>query len=416
MRSLVVDSTVDAVAGNAPYDPRDEAQGRRLLDAVDRLVADTPGLEDLDRLERDLFESADATPMAAHLAAKLARSKAVVQALDAPLHVSVVFAVYKENTRMMPPSEHPHGEDCIVRKVEQMRWLFEGSRVTWTLYVVDDGCPDGSGREAAEIAAKRCPGAPVRVLFLEDAISEGLPVTRPMRSAADSRKGGSIVYGMWTAAQEDHGRHLVVFTDADLSTHLGQLGLLIEGTVVQGNDSAIGSRREPSSVVVKEGHRNTRGKLFIYLWKGLIRPLEYITDTQCGFKAFTAETVREVTTDLLEKQFAFDIELLLKTELRRGDAIVKTPVAWIDSEAASTTTGLQPYLSMLQAVAAMYRKYLPADPEFDALAELIEGMSEDEWQYLSQHVPEPIAEGDPLEFGSHRSVTVGELRDVVGSR
>ena len=292
----------DTTSDDTLYDPRDEEQSRRLMRDADRILEESAGAEGIDLLERELFQTEGERRIAAHLVAKLARSKAIVRSLAEKLHVSVVFAVYSETTRMQPPSAHPHGEDLIVRKVEQMRWLFDGSPVTWSLFVVDDGCPDGSGREAERIVAERCPDAPVRVLFLEDAIREGLPVTWPMASPADSRKGGSIVYGMWLAAQEEYDRHVVVFTDADLSTHLGQVGLLVEGIVAQGHDSAIGSRREPTSVVVKEGHRNTRGKLFIYLWKGLIRPLTYITDTQCGFKAFDAAAIRDVSGDLLEKE------------------------------------------------------------------------------------------------------------------
>jgi hypothetical protein len=68
----------------------------------------------------------------------------------------------------------------------------------------------------------------------------------------------------------------------------------------------------------KRGQRNVRGKLFIFLWKRLLSPLRYITDTQCGFKVFRAEVVRDMLADVREKKFAFDLELLLKTELRRG--------------------------------------------------------------------------------------------------
>lgn len=64
------------------------------------------------------------------------------------------------------------------------------------------------------LAPEWCPGAPGHVLFLEEAIRKGIPVTRLMRSPANSRKGGSIVNGMWAAAQEDHERHVVVFTAA----------------------------------------------------------------------------------------------------------------------------------------------------------------------------------------------------------
>ena len=185
--------------------------------------------------------------------------------------------MYKEHTRLLRPAEHPHGEDFLARKIEQLDWLFaDKPDLTWELIVVDDGCPESRGRLAQRILADRYPEAPARVLFLEEAIAQGVSVTRPMTAAADSQKGGSVVYGMAEAVTREHARQVVVFTDADLSTHLGQVGLLIDGIVNQGADAAIGSRREPTSIVVKQGHRNTRGKLFIYLWKGLIAPLNAV--------------------------------------------------------------------------------------------------------------------------------------------
>ena len=388
-------------------DPANDAEVRRVAGLLLAIGADT---EALGQLEEHLVERQGGAPLAAHLAVKLARSKAIVRRIEEPLHVSFVFAVYKERTRMLPPDEHPHGEDFIARKIEQFRWLFDDvESLTWDLFIVDDGCPDASGRLAEQILARRFPEAPAKVLFLEDAIAQDVPIIQPLASTSESLKGGSIVYGMWTATREEHDRHIVVFTDADLSTHLGQTGLLIDGIADRGMDAAIGSRREPTSVVIKKGVRNTRGKLFIYLWKGLVRPIHQVVDTQCGFKAFSAATLRDVLSDLIEKRFAFDIELLLKTELRRGGSICKVPIAWIDSEAASTTTDLEPYLPMLRAVVTMYRKYLPADPDSDSLAAFIESMSDAEWKYLSEHVPEEIAEADPADFGRYRPVSVDDL-------
>jgi hypothetical protein len=368
----------------------------------------------LSELEAGLIEAAAPAPLRAHVAVKLARSKLAIRALPGPAHVSVVFAVYRERARMQRPQEHEHGEDCIVRKVEQLRWLLDGTGVTWELLIVDDGCPEQSGELARRIVAERCPEAPVRVAFLQEAIAGGAAVTRPMASAAESQKGGAVLYGMWLATQDRHPGHVVVFTDADLSTHLGQTGLLMAPILAEGCAAAIGSRREPSSVVVKTGHRNTRGKLFIYLWKGLLAPLHEITDTQCGFKGFSAETVVEGGVDLLERRFAFDIELLLRSELRDPGAIRRVPIAWIDSEAASTTTDLEPYRPMLAAAAAMYREYLPADAEADRLAAMIEGISEEQWRRLSENIPAAIADGDPLRFGAFRPVTVDELASAMG--
>ena len=89
------------------------------------------------------------------------------------------------------------------------------------------------------------------------------------------------------------------------------------------------------------------------------------------------------------------------------------PVAWIDSEAASTTTGLQPYLTMLQKVAAMYRRYLPTEPGATTLADFLDGLTPDQWLYLSEHVPEAIAQRDPAKFDRFREVTVADLERVL---
>jgi len=397
------------------FDDRDDGHQKEVLRIADLLAAGNPPVDLLAQLELVLIEKGDTVPQLIHLAVKLARSKVIVRAIKKPLHTSFVFAMYKENTRILRQDEHPHGEDFVIRKINQLQWLFDDvDTTTWSLVLVDDGCPEGSGKLARQILADRCPDAPAKVLFLDEAINDGLPVTKPMASAADSQKGGSVVYGMWAAAQEDHSNHIVVFTDADLSTHMGQAGLLIDGIVNRDKDASIGSRREPASVVVKKGTRNTRGKLFIYLWKGMIQPLHRLVDTQCGFKAFKAETIREITTDMIEKKFAFDIELLLRTELHQHDSIEKVPVAWFDSEEASTTTDLQPYLPMLKQVTAFYKKYLPANTETDRLAEFIHEMSNDEWDILVENVPEAIAEGQPADFDKMRDVTVDDL--IAGTK
>ena len=60
----------------------------------------------------------------------------------------------------------------------------------------------------------------------------------------------------------------------------------------------------------------------------------------------------------------------------------------------------------------MYREYLPPDPEADALASWIEGLTEEEWNRLSEHVPAAIAEGEPAEFSELRPVSLQELRQA----
>ncbi len=384
---------------------------RQATQLADLLLADDLEVSALEALENNLAAHEPPVSELVQLSVKLAISRRRVETVTrtGPLFVSVIFAVYKEHQRILPKEEHPAGEDFLCRKTEQMNWLFAGLGASdYEIVVVDDGCPEHSGRLAKEIATRNGYDK-VRVLFLDDAIRQGLAVTQPLTSTDESRKGGSVEYGMWEATRSEKPGHVVIFTDADLSTHLGQVGLLVHG-VKQGNLAAIGSRREETSVVIKGSSRNDRGKLFIYLWKRLLPQVNYITDTQCGFKAFDASIVREITTGTMEKQFAFDIELMLRTDLMRHGAITKVPIAWIDSEALSTTTDIQPYLSMLQKVAAMYRTYLPPEQGCEPFAVFIEGLTEDSWQELLTRIPAEITSRDPAEFDVYAGISAEDLR------
>ncbi len=389
-------------------------QVRNLADSI---LAGNPSARSLRELETAFCKDKDALPLMAHLAVKLALSKTLLGEIESPVHVSVVFAAYKEHNRIRKKAEHEHGEDFLNRKISQLNWLFgDFPDKTWDLRMVDDGCPENSGAIAEEILAKMEEPVDTGVLYLQKAIEEKLPITGTMQSASESQKGGSIQYGMWEATQRIRSEnHLIVFTDADLSTHMGQIGLLADGIINQGKLAAIGSRREPASIVVKKGVRNIRGKLFIYLWKRIIANLNYIVDTQCGFKAFRAETIGEILDDPIERKFAFDIELLLKTELLEPNSIAKTAVAWIDSETASTTTSIGPYLSMLKALVRMYRRYLPANPSADAFANLIESLSEDQWQSIVRKIPTEIADREPSEFAEYSGISVDRLKEALQS-
>ncbi len=384
-------------------------------DAWVRKVADelTDRFSTIDELV-GLEEASPRAPVLLRLAMKLAQSRLRLSALGTGLHVSVVFAVYKEHNRLRTQAEHPHGEDSLVRKVEQIDWLLRDlSGATWEILVVDDGCPERSGAVAEQIIEANGYRDQVRVLFLQDAIDQGDAMARGLASTDESQKGGSVQYGMSVAASARRPNHVVVFTDADLSTHLGQLGLLVGPILGDGFDVAIGSRREPLSVVIKGGARNTRGKLFIYLWKRLIPTLSPIVDTQCGFKAFRAEVAEAIVADTVEKRFAFDIELLLRAEIARPGSIRRVPVAWIDSEAASTTTELQPYLAMLHSLVRITRRYLPRSEQTERFAELITSLDRDAWDRLCASVPTEIADREPFTFDDFDGVSVDELRGIA---
>lgn len=373
-------------------------------------IADTLiGEPDLSGLEIRLAEG-DA-PIEEQTAVKLARSKAFLWSRENRPQVSVVFAMYRETTRMLRPDQHPHGEDFINRKADQLRWLFDGDG-GWEMVMVDDGCPDGSGALAQTIVDDNGLGSRVRVLYLQDAIDQGHPAAGGLTSTDVSRKGGSILYGMYEAAASAPSDHVVVYTDADLSTNLGQTGLLVKA-IDAGASCAAGSRREPTSVLVKSGARNDRGKLFIYLWKQMLPQLRDMIDTQCGFKGFRTDQVAELVSETVEKRFAFDIELLLKCALSSPDSITRVPVAWVDSEEASTTTDLEPYLDMLQAVARMYRHYCEPSYRPEEFALFIEELSQSDWQRMVASVPGAIVDREPHEYSTWAGVSAADLRRTI---
>ena len=396
-------------------DLTNDQQAEMITETVKSILEAGYTLDDIKQAEQELLAKNDNSLILPLLSLKIAKSKILASQIKSPLRISVVFAVYKEHNRIKTAGEHPHGEDFLRKKVKQLEFLFENSPgVTWELVVVDDGCPENSGAIALDIVKSEHLQDKVRVLFLAEAIKQKLPPVRDLKSTTDSQKGGSIVYGMWDAVQK-HGtnHHIVIYTDADLSTHLGQIMLLVDPVLHQNKLAAIGSRREPESVVIKKGSRNSRGKLFIYLWKRLIHNLNYIVDTQCGFKAFKADIIPDITKDMIEKKFAFDIELLLHTELIQTNSIAKVPIAWIDSEAASTTTDLQPYLPMLQAIVKMYRKYLPPLPEADEFAVFIESLTSETFNRLLNNIPGSITKRKPYEFSEFDSVKPGDLRQYL---
>ena len=411
------DSLVDKLiaAGPEQIDLTDHHHAEMVMEAANQILELDLSIKEISDKEQELIKNNSSDHTFILLILKLVRSRTLLLDIEHPLTVSVVFAVYKEHNRIRTKEEHPHGENFLVKKVEQLEWLFAKSpNISWKLIVVDDGCPENSGQIARQIAESEKIDDKVRVLFLSDAIEANLEPASSLSSTNESQKGGSIVYGMWDAVtQFGEENHIVVFTDADLSTHLGQTGLLLYPVLRKTKLSAIGSRRESDSVVIKTGSRNNRGKLFIYLWKRLLAILSNIVDTQCGFKAFTAELVPEIISDMIEKKFAFDIELLLRTELSEAGSIEKVGIAWIDSEAASTTTDLSPYLSMLKSIVKMYEKYLPADAESDEFADFIKELSDEEFNRLLDQIPSGIVEREPAEFADYKEVMVSELRASI---
>jgi len=363
-----------------------------IYETADTILKECSDIDAVNLLEEKY--AGDKSLLLYNVAIKIAKSKILMNIIDEKISITIVFAIYNEHNRMLDSNTHPNGESFIENKIEQLNWLFENvsDLIDWKMIIVDDGCPNHSGLIAQDMIDRKFKKYNVEILFLENAIKENLPIAHNLTSTNDSQKGGSIIYGMWKASHENsNSDHIIVYTDADLSIHLSQIGLLINDIINSDVKVSVGSKREKRSVLLKSNSRNLRGMFFISLWKQLIPDLGYLNDTQCPLKAFRADLVHEIIEDNIESKFAFDIELLLKSQLNQTNKnianIKSQPIAVIDSEAESTTIELNPYLTMLKSIVKMYQKYLPPNESSEKLADFLNALDEKGWKKLVDNIP-----------------------------
>jgi len=171
--------------------------------------------------------------------------------------------------------------------------------------VVDDGSTDGTAAVARARAAS-------------------WPALKLVSAPRNGGKGRAVQLGM--AASQGRYR---VFSDADLSVPIEDLELLLK-PLRNGGSVAIASRglRESQIELHQPWYRETMGKIFNKLVRIFV--LGGIHDTQCGFKAFTAEVADRVFPPLRTRGFGFDVEVLYRARAL-GYPIVEVPTRWINS-------------------------------------------------------------------------------------
>jgi dolichyl-phosphate beta-glucosyltransferase len=115
-------------------------------------------------------------------------------------------------------------------------------------------------------------------------------------------------------------------TDADLSTPIEELERL-GARMDEGYDVVIGSRALPGAriEVRQPWFRENSGRLFNLFVRALAVP--GVTDTQCGFKLFSAAAARDVFSAARLDGFSFDVEALFLAR-RKGYRIAEVPILW----------------------------------------------------------------------------------------
>jgi hypothetical protein len=386
-------------------------------------------------------------PAVAAEAAAAARSRRRLAGLSRPVHLTVVWAMYGETGRMAPRTVHPHGEDFVRVKVRQLDWLTGGlPGVTWSIIAVDDGCPDQPSSADLMTDIARAEGYPreghrsVTVLRLAEVIRGGIsisPAFGQLTSTDQSRKGGSILAGLAAALgagpapSNGSARHVVCYTDADLSANLAQLGSLAVPVAADSEAGVLGQRYGiEGAVLVKPGGpvtepHSTGDKpdkiivLFRHFVRALLIPsLAHVLDTQAGFKAFDADALGPVIPQMASFNETFDVELLIHLAQHYGpQALAVEPIVFTEDFAATNFPSVDPgprHLAMVQQVVDVYDRLVapvtPVTGEAADLLTLIRALGLDDYVALIEHL-RAEDQGDPTLFD--RRWAVQHLRDLL---
>lgn len=206
------------------------------------------------------------------------------------IDLSIIIPAYNEETR-------------IKKSLNKAIEYYEKQDYSYEIIVVDDGSKD----------------ATVSVL------NNYHPKVRAIPLGKNLGKGAAVRKGMLSA----NGK-IRLFSDADFSTPVYETEKLL-GKINSGADICIGSRALDRSMVKEHQpfYREFMGKTYNKIVQFLV--FKGITDTQCGFKAFTQEAAEKIFTQAKINGFSFDVEILFLAK-KFGYKVEQVPVEWYNDE------------------------------------------------------------------------------------
>jgi len=206
--------------------------------------------------------------------------------------LSIVVPAYNEEHRIAPT-------------LARLSAYLSSQAMRWEIVVVDDGSRDAT-------------------CAVVEAAMARIPQLRLVRQTPNRGKGAAVRLGM----REARGQ-IRVMSDADGSMPPEQLPRLLAPILACTAEIAIGSR-------YADGARsNIKQPWYRVVWSRLANRVIQrslvpgVRDTQCGFKAFTAEAARALFGVGRIDGWAFDLEILALAR-RTGFAIAEVGVEWTD--------------------------------------------------------------------------------------
>ncbi|WP_411895277.1 glycosyltransferase [Winogradskyella sp. A2] len=359
------------------------------------------------------------SPLAFRIAAKITDSKDYVSSCQHRLKIGVVFAMWGEQNRLLKKTKsNPNGEDLLNVKVDQLAWLFKDSKIDWEIYAVDDGCPHGSGDIAESIRKKSKYADQIQVLFLQKHLPADKPPLQNLASANDSRKGGAILLGCEKALED--GVDLIIYTDADNSVHLSQIGLLLKPHVEKGYKVVLGNRKDPNAVLVKQENRWGIGIKALRHMQRMIGVSIFslgILDSQAAFKLYHKDILSEILKNPSVYDFSFDSDWIACV-IAMKEEFAKVPFAFIDSfaESASIVQGpMTTWETLLKGlVKAVRARKIPHNEEMATV--VMENIkSHHDLDLLINDLPKELLNADDKDLGNPEIMSPKAMEDWINS-
>lgn len=376
---------------------------QELINLTDALLSD-PSVS--AEILRDFIDT-HSTPLSFKMAAMLFSSRKFMLSVRKRINVAVVFAMWGEQNRLLPASpENPNGEDSLRTKIMQLDWATRDTPISWSLYSVDDGCPNESGKIAQNIAGEYDSGKQIHILFLADHLPAADGPLQNLPSAEDSRKAGAIILGCRQAI--DDGADVVIYTDADNSVHLGQIGLLLEPYANQGFKVVLGNRKHPESVLVKDAARwgiGIKNLRHMQRMAGHEIFSRNISDTQAAFKLYESGLLRKIITSPTVFDFSFDTDWI-SAFIALNEPFAQTPFAFLDSAEESATAKQVPMTTwetlLLGLIKSLRKHNLLKLPESRKMAAVIEEEIRDyrDLECIIHVLPDELIDAGEHDFGN----------------
>ncbi len=247
------------------------------------------------------------------------------------LRIAILMNLIHEHNRLRPSSDtNPNGENSLENKIDQLNWLLQDTEIEYRLIYVSGNCPWGSD-EIMDSEIKRLNADSIIHIKVDD--------YKIGDSYTKNQKGGEMIFGIRSILQmegyPDMGHFdCMLFTDADMTFDLGQIGILIDG-YYSGMDLITGNRMDPQSILIKNMTRAGSGVLMYRHLQRKLAPGFFIDknlhDTQCPWKFLSHKVLNDIEGNLDCMDWSIDTDILSAAG-KHGYSLNIVPVTAIDSE------------------------------------------------------------------------------------